>query len=177
LPVDYGRFHFVAPETDPGPYVPRPTPPPGVKKAGHDVKESASLDEFRGHDLFIEPPYIPAGWELLGAQAETVVYDDGSTRDTMFALAYDRPEYFDIDIRRSLVAPEGRVRLVANPEGEVTYTLGEIRGVPVVYNRDPLKIQFVDGNVLTQIEAPLLHLDELIKIADALIAQTQGGSP
>jgi hypothetical protein len=177
LPVDYGRFHFVAPETDPGPYVGGPTPPPGVKKAGHDVKESASLDEFRGHDLFIEPPYIPAGWELLGAHAETVIWDDGTSRDSMFALAYDRPEYFGIDIKRFLVAPDGRIRLVANPEGEVTYTLGEIRGVPVVYNRDPLRIQFVDGNVLTGIEAPLLHLDELIKIADALIAQSQGGSP
>jgi hypothetical protein len=63
------------------------------------------------------------------------------------------------------------VRLVANPEGEVTYTLGEIRGVPVVYNRDPLHVQFIQGNVLTGIEAPLLHLDDLIKIADALIAQ------
>jgi hypothetical protein len=176
LPVDYGRFHFVAPETDPGPHVQRPTPPPGVKKAGHDVKESASLDEFRGHDLFIEPPYIPAGWELLGAHAETVIWDDGTSRDSMFALVYDRPEYFDIDIRRSLVAPEGRVRLVANPAAEVTYTLGEIRGVPVVYNRDPLKIQFVDGNVLTQIEAPLLHLDELIKIAEALIAEAEEAS-
>ena len=55
----------------------------------------------------------------------------------------------------------------------MTYTLGEIRGVPVVYDRDPLQIHFVQGNVLTQIEAPLLHLDELIKIADALIAQAQ----
>ena len=176
LPVDYGRFHIVAPETDPGPYVRGPTPPPGVKKAGHDVKESASLDEFRGHDLFIEPPYIPAGWELVGTHAETVIWSDGSHTDSMFGLAYQRPQYFGIDIKRFLVAPDGRIRLVANPEGEVTYTLGEIRGVPVVYNRDPLKIQFVDGNVLTQIEAPVFDLDELIKIADAMIAETEEGS-
>jgi len=176
LPIDYGRFHIVAPEMDPGPYVEGPTPPPGVNKAGHDVKESATLDEFRDHDLFFEPPYIPAGWELLGAHAETVIWDDGTSRDSKFTQAYHRAEYFDIDIKRFLVAPDGRIRLVANPEAEVTYTLGEIRGVPVVYDRDPLQIHFVQGNVLTQIEAPLLHLDELIKIADALIAQTQGGS-
>jgi len=135
------------------------------------VKESASLDEFRGHDLFIEPPYIPAGWELLGAHAETVIWDDGTSWDSNFALAYHRAEYFGIDIKRFLVAPDGRIRLVANPEGDVTYTLGEIRGVPVVYNRDPLQIHFVQGDVLTQIEAPLLHVDELIKIADALIGR------
>jgi hypothetical protein len=176
LPVEYGRFHIVAPGTDPGPYVRGPTPPPGVKKAGHDVKESASLDEFRGHALFIEPPYIPAGWELIGTHAETVIWDDGSRIDSMFGLAYQRPEYFDIDIKRFLVGQDGWVQLVANPEAEVTYTLDEIRGVPVVYNRDPLQIHFVQGNVLTQIEAPLLHLDELIKIADAMIAETEEDS-
>ena len=176
LPIDYGPFHMVAPETDPGPYVPFPTPLPGVKKAGHDVRESATLDEFRDHDLFFEPPYIPAGWELLGAHAETVIWDDGSSWDSSFVLYYTRPEYFGITIKRFLVAPDGRVRLVANPEAEVTYTLGEIRGVPVLYDRDPLQIHFLQGNVLTQIEAPLLHLDELIKIADGLIAQTQGAS-
>src|SRR4030042_1378035 len=55
LPVDYGRFHFVAPETDLDLQDSFPTPLPGVKKAGHDVKESATLDEFRGHGLFVEP--------------------------------------------------------------------------------------------------------------------------
>jgi len=173
LPIDYGRFHIVAPETDPGPYVRGPTPPPGVKKVGHDVKESASLDEFRDHDLFFEPPYIPAGWQLTEAHAETVIWDDGSSWDSMFALYYERPQYFYIVIKRFLVAPDGSVRLVANPEAEVTYTLGEIRGVPVVYDRDPLQIHFVQGTLLTQIEAPVSDLDELIKIADGLIAQAQ----
>ena len=175
LPVDYGRFRFVAPETEPGPYVRGPTPPPGVTKAGHDVKESATLDEFRDHDLFVEPPYIPAGWELSGAHAETVIWDDGASRDIKFGLYYTRPEYFYIEIKRFLVAEDERVRLVANPAAEVTYTLAEIRGVPVVYDRDPLQAHFVQGDVLTQIEAPLLHLDELIKIADGIIAQTQEG--
>jgi hypothetical protein len=176
LPITYGRFHIVAPETFPGPYAPFPTPLPGVEAVDREVKESATLDEFRDHDLFIEPPYIPAGWELTEAHAETVIWDDGTSRDSKFTLAYHRAEYFDIDIKRFLVAPDGRIRLVANPESEVTYTLGEIRGVPVVYNRDPLQIHFVQGNVLTQIEAPLLHRDELIKIADALIAEAEGRS-
>lgn len=176
LPVDYGRFHFVAPEMDPGPPAPFPTPLPGVNKVRHDVKESATLDDFREHDLFVDPPYIPPGWELTEAHAETIFWDDGSSWDSAFSLYYTRPEYFSITIRRLLVAPEGRIRLVANPEGDVTYTLGEISGVPVVYNEDPLQIQFVQGNVLTGIEAPLLHLDELIKVADGLIAQTQAGS-
>jgi hypothetical protein len=176
LPIAYGRFHIVAPETFPGPYAPFPTPLPGVKKADHDVRESGSLDEFGDHDLFFEPPYIPAGWELTEAHAEAVIWDDGSSWDSMFALYYERPEYFYIVIKRFLVAPEGRVRLVANPAAEVLYTLGEIRGVPVVYHRDPLQIHFAQGNVLTQIEAPVSDLDELIKIADALIGQAEDGS-
>ena len=176
LPIDYGRFHIVAPETDPGPYVPFPTPLPGVKKADHDVRESDSLDEFRDHDLFFEPPYIPAGWELTEAHAETVIWSDGSHTDSMFGLAYQRPQYFGIDIKRFLVAPDGRVRLVANPAAEVLYTLGEIRGVPVLYHRDPLQIHFVQGTLLTQIEAPVFDLDQLIEIADGLIAQTEEGS-
>lgn len=176
LPIAYGAFHIVAPETFPGPYAPFPTPPPGVRKAGHDLKLSEPLDELRQHDLFVEPPYIPAGWELTDTQAETVIWDDGTSWDSMFALYYERPEYFYITIKRFLVAQDGRVRLVANPAAEVTYTLGEIRDVPVLYHRDPLQIHFVQGEVLTQIEAPVLDLDELIKIADALIAQVQKGS-
>jgi len=176
LPVDYGRFHFVAPEVDPGPYAPGPTPLPGVKKAGHEVRESATLDEFRDHDLFVDPPYIPAGWELSGARAETVIWDDGSSWDSSFELYYARPEYHGITISRLLVAPEGRIRLIANPQGDVTYTLSEIRGVPVVYRQDPLQVHFVQGNVATYIEAPLLHLDEMIKIADGLIGRAQESS-
>ncbi len=176
LPIEYGRFHIVAPETFPGPYAPFPTPLPGVEAVGRDVKESATLDEFRDHDLFFEPPYIPAGWELTEAHAETVIWDDGSRWDSLFALEYQRPQYFYIRIQRFLVDPDGRVRLVANPAAEVLYTLGEIRGVPVVYHRDLLQIHFVQGNVLMQIEAPVFDLDELIKIADAMIAEIQEGS-
>jgi hypothetical protein len=174
LPVDYGRFHIVAPKTDPGPYAPAPSRPAGVKWVRADVKESATLDEFGENHLFIDPPYIPAGWVLTRVEARSAIWDDGSHTDGTFSLQYERPEYFPITIKRLLVAPDGRIRLVANPEADVTYTLGEIRGVPVVYDRDPLTIHFVQASLLTQIEAPLLHLDELIKIADALIAQIQG---
>jgi len=177
LPIDYGQFRFVAPETELDLVDSFPTPAPGVKKAGHDVKEAATLDEFRDHDLFVEPPYIPAGWELTGAHAETILWDDGSSWDSAFSLYYTRPEYFGITIARRLVAPEAKIRLVANPLGDVTYTLSELRSVPVVYNKDPLQVHFVQGNVVTSIEAPLLHLDEMIKIADALIAQAQGAAP
>ena len=176
LPFDYGRFRFVAPETELDLGNSFPTPLPGVKKAGHDVKEGATLDEFRDHDLFVEPSYIPAGWELAETHAETILWDDGSSWDSAFSLYYTRPEYFGITIARRLVTAEGKIRLVANPEGEVTYTLSEIRGVPVVYRSDPLDVDFVQGNVVTSIEAPLLHLDELIKIADGLIAQAHEGS-
>ena len=176
LPVDYGRFRIVA-EGVPD-YIPDPSPPPGLGKVRRvDVGESATLDEFRDHDLFMEPPYIPAGWELTEAHAETVTWDDGSHTDSMFALQYDRPQYFYIRIVRFLIAPEGQVELLAPPPGgQEALTLGEIRGVPVVYEPDPLRVHFVVGNVLTQIESPLMHLDELIKIADALIGEMEEAS-
>ena len=137
-----------------------------------DIKTSHTLHDFRDHDLFIDPPYIPAGWELTWAHAETVIWDDGSRRDSKFALVYYRPEYTEIRIMRFLIAPEGQVELLAPPAGATeALTLGEIRGVPVVYEQDPLRVHFVVGDVVTQIESPLMRLEELIKIADALIGR------
>jgi hypothetical protein len=187
LPLDYGRFHILPPGSAPSVYAPAPTPPPGVKMLRVDVDESASLDDFRGHDLFFEPPYIPAGWVLAEAHAETAIYDDGSSRGTMFALEYQRPGYFYIDIARFLLAPDAQVELIGDPaEGNLrfAYTLGEIRGVPVVYQHQApgervqalLQVHFVTDNVVTFIEGVAIDFDELIKIADGLIAQTEASS-
>ena len=187
LPVDYGRFHLLPPGSAPDVYAPSPPRPPGLKRAGEDMNTSDTLDEFRDHELFIEPPYIPAGWELTWAHAEAVMWDDGSRWDTAFRLQYDRPEYFDIRIARFLIDPDGQVELIGHPaEGNIrfAYTLGEIRGVPVVYQHQApgeqiqalLQVHFVTDNVVTFIESVAIDFDELIKIADALIAQIQEDS-
>jgi len=176
LPLDYGRFRILAEGVSD--YIPDSPPPPGVKKADHDVRQSDSLDEFRDHDLFIEPPYIPAGWELIGAHAETVIWDDGSHTDSMFGVAYHRPQYFDIRINRFHIAPEGQVELRAPPAGgQDALILNEIRGHPAVFlYQGPLQVHFVIDSVLTYVEGVAIDFDELIKIADALIAQTEGAS-
>ena len=177
-PLDYGRFRILPAGSVPVP-LSIPSPPPGVEQLDVDVRESDTLDEFRDHDLFFEPPYIPAGGELTGADAETVIWDDGSRWDTKFALGYQRPGYFYIDIKRFLIAPDSKVELVADmPPLEPGVTLSEVRGVPVVYRYPgPLQVYFVSDNVLTFIESATIDFDELIKIADALIAQAQGASP
>jgi hypothetical protein len=173
LPLDYGRFRILA-EGVPQ-YVPDPPPPPGVKWVRADVTESDSLDEFRDNDLFIDPPYIPAGWELTSAQARTAIWDDGSSTDGTFSLEYERPQYFYIRIERFLIAPEGQVELLAPPPGsQDALILNEIRGVPVVFlYQGPLQVHFVMDNVVTYVEGVAIDFDELIKIADGLIAETQ----
>jgi hypothetical protein len=177
LPLDYGRFRILA-EGVPQ-YVPDPPPPPGVKWVRADVRESDSLDEFRDNDLFIDPPYIPAGWELTSAQARTAIWDDGSSTDGTFSLEYERPQYFYIRIERFLIAPEGQVELLAPPPGsQDALILNEIRGVPVVFAyQGSLQVHFVVDNVVTYVEGVAIDFDELIKIADGLIAQIQQASP
>ena len=177
-PLDYGRFRILPPGSVPVP-LSIPTPPSGVEQVDVDVRGSDSLHDLRGHDLFIEPPYIPAGWELSGAGAETVIWSNGSQTDSTFSLTYQRPAYFYIDIQRFLIAPDSKVQRVGERAGSgFGYTLGEIRGVPVLYyHPGPLQVLFVTGNVLTFIESATIDFDELIKIADGLIAQAQGASP
>jgi hypothetical protein len=177
LPMDYGRFRIIPYGNVPN-YTPDWPPPPGVQKVGMDINTSDSLDDFRHHELFIEPPYIPAGWELTWAHAETVVWDDGSRRDSEFGLQYDQPGYFPITIQRLHIAPEGQVELLAPPPGaQDALILNEIRGVPAVFVYGGiLKVHFLIGNVLTRVEGVAIDFDELIKIADALIAQTQEAS-
>lgn len=186
-PVDYGRFHILPPGSAPGVYAPSPPSPPGLKRAGEEINTSDTLDDLRDHELFIEPPYIPAGWKLTGAQAEAVIWDDGSRWGTAFSLQYDRPEYFGITIARFLIDPDGQVELVAHrAEGKIrfAYTLSQIRGVPVVYQHQApgeriqalLQVHFVTDNVVTFIEGVAIDFDELIKIADAMIAQMQESS-
>jgi hypothetical protein len=183
LPVDYGPFRIIPQGSAPS--FCGLAAAAGVEKAGMDVTESDTLDDFRDHDLFIEPPYIPAGWELTEAHAETVIWDDGSQTDSMFALEYQRPEYFYIGIGRRLTAGDCKVERVGHtPESQHAYTLGEIRGVPVLFQHQApgeriqalLQATFVVDNVVTGIETVAIDFDELIKIADALIAEMQQAS-
>jgi hypothetical protein len=176
-PLDYGRFRIMPPGSVPVP-LSIPSPPSGVEQLDVDVRQSDTLAELRDHDLFFDPPYIPAGWELTGVHAETVIWNDGSRWDTKFALTYQRPGYFYIDIKRFLIAPDSKVQRVGHTPGSgLAYTLGEIRGVPVLFQHQaPLQVFFVTDNVLTFIESVAIDFDELIKIADGLIAETQGAS-
>jgi hypothetical protein len=185
LPVDYGPFRIVHQGSVPVP-LSIPSPPPGVEQSDMELKQTETLDELRDHDLFIEPPYIPAGWELTWAHAETVIWSDGARWDTMFSLQYDRPEYFYIRIQRFLIGADGKVQRVAHTtESGHAYTLGEIRGILVLFQHQApgepiqalLQVYFVKDGVLTFIESVAIDFDELIKIADAIIAEIQEGSP
>jgi hypothetical protein len=178
LPMDYGRFRILPYGNVPN-YTPDWLPPPGVQKVGMDINTSDTVDEFRDHELFVEPPYIPAGWELTWAHAETVIWSDGSRTDDMFAVQYWRQGYFPIEIKRFLIAPEGQVEVLAPPPGsQDALILNEIRGIPVVFfYSGVLKVHFVVGDVLTRVQGTAIDFDELIKIADALIGEMQEALP
>lgn len=208
-PLDYGPFRVLPAGTAPPPPC-APLPPPGLTQQRVDVRESptteelflagfydnekqekgprppADIDQFRDHDLFFEPPYMPAGWELTEARAETVIWSDGSQTDSLFNLIFAQPDYFDIYIGRLHQRPDCKTERVEYlPEGQHAYTLGEIRGVPVLYlHQAPgepiqadLRVEFVIDGVLTGVRSVAIDFDELIMIADALIAQFQQGSP
>lgn len=174
-PLDYDRFHLL-----PTGSVPRSCGvevPPGLTQDRVDIRKSATLDEFRDHDLFFEPPYIPAGWELREAHAETVIWDDGSRTDSIFALTFARIGYGAITIgRRSLAADCKLERVEVGAVGQPSFVLSGIRDVPVLYEPD-FRVTFVSDGVLTSVRSPRTGFDEVTKVADALIAEFQQASP
>lgn len=208
-PLDYGPFRILPSDNAPPPPCAL-LPAPGLAQDTVDVRESptveelalagfydddkqgkgprplANLDEFRDHDLFFEPPYMPAGWDLSEARAETVIWSDGSQTDSLFNLIFARPDYFDIYIGRLQQRPDCKTERVEwQPEGQHAYTLGEIRGLPVLYlHQAPgeliqanLRVEFVIDGIHTRIDSVAIDFDELIEIADALIVEFQQASP
>jgi hypothetical protein len=195
-PIEHGPFRILPAGTAPPGPCDLPVRP-DLTKERVDIRESPTqqeraegqgpaLDKFRDHDLFFEPPYLPVGWELTEAHVETVIWDDGSRTGSMFYLTFSRPDYFPIQIGRVLLAPGCKVEYVEYlPEGRHAYTLGEIRGVPVFYQHQApgeaiqvdLWVEFVIDDVVARVSSVAIDFDELIRIADALIAQLQQPSP
>jgi len=203
-PLDYGPFRILPAGSKPPPPCGPPVPPGRTQErvvitesptqadlAGYDEKAQRpppypKLDQFRAHALYFEPPYMPAGWQLSEVHAETIFWDDGSQTDSIFYLTFSQPDYFDISIGRGGVDPNCRVEYVEYlPEGGHAYTLGQIRGVPILYQHQKpgeaiqadLWVEFVAGRVLTRVHSIAIDFDELLKIADALIAQYQQTAP
>ncbi len=195
-PIDHGPFRILPAGTAPPGPCDLPVRP-DLTRERVDIRESPTqqeraegqgpaLDEFRDHDLFFEPPYLPAGWELTEVHSRTVIWDDGTGTDSMFYLTFSQPDYFDIQIGRVLLAPGCKVEYVEYlPEGRHAYTLGEIRGVPVFYQHQApgeaiqadLWAEFVIDDVATRVSSVAIDFDEIINIADALIAQFQEPPP
>ncbi len=173
-PLDYGRFRLL-----PTGSIPQPCSieaPPGLASDTGEIRKSATLDEFRDHSLFIEPPYIPTGWKLAEAHAETVVWDDASRTDSIFALTYARIGRGGISIGRRILGPDCSIeRTEVSAVGQAAFVLSDIRAVPVLYEPD-FRVTFVSDDVLTSVSGPQGRFDEVTKIADALIAELQESS-
>lgn len=207
-PIDYGPFRILPNSAAPPPPCGAAIPP-GLTQdrvkvvesptqqeladsgwVGGDQKEPvpfglADPDQFRDHDLFFEPPYIPDGWQLTEVHAETVTWSDGSKTGSRYDLTYIKEDYFNIYIGRGLSRPGCKVaRISQTPESRHTFTLGEVRGVPVLFlHQTPgekiqadLWVEFVIDGVLTRVSSFAIDFDELIMIADSLIAESQAAA-
>lgn len=181
-PVEHGPFRVLPAGAAPPPPC-GVQPPSGAEEERVVVQESAALGDFVYHDLFFVPPYIPDGWELTEIRAETVMWDDGTETGSVLILNFEQEEYFPIQIGRLALAPGCKVERVEYlPEGSHAYTLGEIRGVPVLYlHQAPdekiqadLWVEFVSDDVLTRVSSIAIDFDELIRIADNLIQLQMG---
>jgi hypothetical protein len=203
LPYDYGPFRIIPPFTG---FNHCDATPPGrsrVKQVTRlffsdpdqqfeaglggpegDLLPAKTLDELRDNTLFVDPPYLPAGWEPTAAEAFSITWDDGTLTDAMFFVVYSQPRYFDITIRRWPIRAQCQFE-IADPSRapgiEHALTLTELRGVPVVIeHQEPgkkiqavLQVTFVTGNVVTVVEGVAIDLDELIRIADEILALPQ----
>ncbi len=129
------------------------------------------------HGLFLEPPYIPAGWELTEAHVETVIWDDGSRTDSIFALTFGRIGHSPITIGRRILGSDCDIeRIEVSAVGQASFVLSDIRGVPVLYEPG-FTVAFVSDDVLTSVSGTRIGFDEVTKMADALIAELQQASP
>ena len=101
---------------------------------------------------------------------------------------YTKPGEFYLRITRFSIGPDCQYELIdpsRSPGLQHALTLSAIRGVPVVVQHQQpgekiqavLQVNYVANDAVTTVEVVAFDLDELMKIADALIAQDQGGQP
>ena len=133
---------------------------------------------FERHELFVDPPYVPPGWQLIEAHAESTTWTDGIVSGTLFSLTYERAGYFPVSITRMAVDPGCPVELVSFPkDGGSVYTLSSVAGQPAVIQHQtpghraqvPLEVQVREGDVLTVVEGRAIDLDELIRVATGVL--------
>lgn len=175
-PVEYGGFRIL-----PQASVSAKCPPPGraISERGKvEVSEAKTATGFERHELFVDPPYIPPGWQLTEAHAESTTWPDGTTSGTLFSLSYERAGYFPISITRMAVDTGCPVELVSFPkDGGSVYTLSSVAGKPAVIQHQapghgaqvPLEVQVRDGDVLTVVEGRAIDIDELILVTTGVL--------
>ena len=152
--------------------------PSGAKQIKVEVSEATDAQKFANHGLYVVPPYVPAGWALTEAHAETVLWSDGSRTDSLFALQYERSGYFPITLTRQVQRTDCPIQLV-NYSGDAneSYTLSEVKGIPaVVQHQAPgkpsqveLAVRVLEGSTLTIVQGRAIDIDELMQTASALV--------
>ncbi len=156
-------------------------PPTGAKQVRVEVSESTDLRKFASHGLFVEPAYLPAGWALTEAHAETIIWSDGSRTDSLFSLQYERNDYFPITIMRQIQRPDCSVQLVKySMDANESYTLSDVKGIPaVIQHQAPgkpsqvaLEVRVIEDSTLTLVQGRAVDIDELLKTASVLVKGT-----
>jgi len=183
LPIEYGRFRILPSGGVPQPCMGPPPPKPGLKAIRTDIEGGATKEECRKFDLFVDVEHLPAGWQFEGCSATMLVWDDGETTNIICVASYRQPDYPAIGIGQVLLAPGEVVDIVADDGTDFALTLSEVRGVPVAITHPApgvvieggMEIEFVIGDRLVHIGGTGIEVQQLIRVAEAFIAQIQKG--
>lgn len=148
------------------------------------AESTSKVETCRTSGLFVEPKYLPAGWQFQGCYMERSLLDNGETIDAAYSASYWQPGYFPIAMHRLLLRPDVVVDLV-NPADTFALTLGDSRGVPIVIRhaapgiaiQGPFEVYFVTNDRLTTVEGAGIEVGQLIRIAESIITEIQGGRP
>jgi len=152
--------------------------PTGAKQIKVEVSEATDAQKFATHGVYVVPPYVPAGWMLTEAHAETVLWSDGSHTDSLFALQYERSGYFPIIVTRQVQRTDCPIQLVNySVDANESYTLSELKGIPAVVQHQapgkPSQVELVvrvfEGPTLTIVQGRAIDIDELMQTASALV--------
>ncbi len=184
LPYTVGRFRILATGSVPATRAGAEPPRAGLKVAAVGVVNGKKIEECRGFQLFVEPPYVTSGYTFSGCSAHTVTWDDGETTHITYSAGFTQSGYYPIGIGRRLLAAGEVVDVVNESGGLFALTVARLRGVPAIIRHQapgaqvngPFQVSFITQGVVTEVEGAGIDLDELIRAAEGIIDATGGGS-
>lgn len=177
LPADVDGMTILPSGSVPPPK--RDTPPPksGLTFGAIESRHAAAVGECQSYGLYLNPPYIPPGWQFDGCSADSIVWSDGENTDISYTSSYSREGYYPIAINRGLLAP-GEKWTIINDDAPFALSVVDLGGglgvvrhqAPGAQVNGPFSVTFTNGSVVTEIESAGIDVNELIDMAKSAVA-------